>query len=44
VRIGDVEEAIDEAALLESSQLEERIPTAEEAIISLDGETVPTDG
>lgn len=44
VRIGDVEEAIDEAVLLESSQLEERIPTADEAVISLEGETVPADG
>lgn len=43
-RIGDVDEAIDEAALLESSQLEERIPTADEPVISLDGETVPAEG
>jgi hypothetical protein len=43
-RIGDVEEAIDDAALLESSQLEERIPTADEAVISLDGETAPAEG
>lgn len=42
-RIGDIEEAIDETALLESSQLEDRIPTADEAVLSLDGETVPTE-
>ncbi len=43
-RIGDIEEAIDEAALLESRQLEERIPAADEAVISLDGGTVPAEG